>query len=424
MTELREKADTRSGQRAMGALSLCVLLTSVGMSIANVALPALAEAFDATFRQVQWVVVSYLLANMLLVVNVGRLGDVVGRRRLLLAGLLLFGGASVLAGFAPVLAMLDAARAVQGVGAAMMMALAMALVGESVPKERIGGAMGLLGTMSAIGTASGPAFGGFLVSWLGWRAVFFVTAPPALLAYFLARRYLPLDAAPGASRGGLLEMRRALTAPLAASLAMNALVTTVMMATLVVGPFYLVRGLALDLGVVGIVMAVGPAVSALVGVPAGRMVDRFGPSRMVMTGAAGLALGCIALSQAPMAWGVAGYAIPLAILTSQYALFQAANNTAVLKEVPSSRRGLVSGMLNLSRSAGFVAGASLMGSLFASASGAADPAQSSLEDVRLGMSTTFAVAAVFMIAAFMIAARIGKMGSAPLFRHEERHEAQ
>src|SRR5690606_10537730 len=142
-------------------------------------------AFGATFQEVQWVVLAYLLAITALVVGAGRLGDLVGRRRLLLAGLMLFTAASALCGLAPTLGSLIAARAAQGLGAAVMMALTLAFVGETVPKARIGSAMGLLGTMSAIGTALGPSLGGMLIAGPGWRAIFLVNLPLGLLTLYL-----------------------------------------------------------------------------------------------------------------------------------------------------------------------------------------------------------------------------------------------
>lgn len=125
-------------------LALATLLPSLGTSIANVALPALETAFAATFGEVQWVVLSYLLAVTALIVGAGRLGDFVGRRRLLLSGVGIFSLASAAAALAPSLVMLILARAVQGFGAAIMMALAVAAVSDFVPKQRIGSAMGLL----------------------------------------------------------------------------------------------------------------------------------------------------------------------------------------------------------------------------------------------------------------------------------------
>src|SRR5258708_30360078 len=111
---------------ALAGLSLSMLLSSLGTSIANVGLPTFARAFSASFQEVQWVVLAYLLASTTLIVSVGRLGDIIGRRRLLLVGIVLFTVASGLSGAAPTLWLLIAARAAQGLGAAIMMALSMA----------------------------------------------------------------------------------------------------------------------------------------------------------------------------------------------------------------------------------------------------------------------------------------------------------
>ena len=107
---------------ALASLSLSMLLSALGTSIANVGLPTLAQAFNASFQEVQWIVLAYLLAITTLIVSVGRLGDMTGRRRLLLAGIFLFTVASVLCGIASTLWLLIAARAAQGLGAAIMMA--------------------------------------------------------------------------------------------------------------------------------------------------------------------------------------------------------------------------------------------------------------------------------------------------------------
>lgn len=444
----------------LGSLALCMLLPSLGTSIANVALPTLAEAFAASFQQVQWVVLAYLLATTTLIVSAGRLGDIVGRRRLLIAGIGLFTVASILGGMASSLWWLIAARAAQGLGAAVMLALTMAFVGEAVPKPRIGSAMGLLGTMSAAGTALGPSLGGVLIASFGWQAIFLVNVPLGVLALVLALRCLPADnrtsnanhdtrfdnigtlllaltlaayalamtigrgsfgvtniallaaAAIGVALFVRVESRTAsplirLTGfrdpVLSASLAMSALVSTVMMATLVVGPFYLARALGLETFVVGVVMSVGPVIAALTGVPAGSVVDRFGAQRMTIVGLAGLAVGCAALGMTPATLGIAGYVIPTVVVTANYALFQAANNTAVMMDVSADQRGVVSGMLNLSRNLGLITGASVMGAVFAFASHASDFAIARPEAVASGMRVTFAVAAVLVVLALVVA---------------------
>ena len=437
-----------------------MLLSSLGTSIANVGLPTLAQVFNASFQQVQWIVLAYLLAITTLIVSAGRLGDIIGRRRLLLAGILLFTVASVLCGAAPTLWLLIAARAAQGIGAAIMMALTMAFVGETVSKAKTGSAMGLLGTMSAIGTALGPSLGGVLIAGLGWRAIFFVNVPLGILTFVLAYRYLPGDRRamktdrPGFDTMGTLLLALALAAyalamtigrgsfgplnmallvaagvgtglfvlaeartasplirlamfrdpGLSASLATSALVSTVMMATLVVGPFYLTGGLGLDAAVVGMVLSVGPLVTALTGVPAGRIADRFGAQRMTIVGLVGLAAGSFILSMMPATLGIPGYIAPIAVMTAGYALFQTANNTAVMTDIGPDQRGVMSGMLNLSRNLGLITGASAMGAVFALASAtAADITTARPEAVATGMRITFAVGAVLIVAALAIA---------------------
>ncbi|MEA3010723.1 MAG: hypothetical protein QOJ91_2415 [Sphingomonadales bacterium] len=435
-----------------------MLLSSLGTSVANVGLPTFAKTFGASFGQVQWVVLAYLLAVTSLIVGAGRLGDLVGRRRLLLAGIVLFTAASALCGSAPTLWLLVAARAAQGLGASVMMALTMAFVADIVPKGGTGRAMGLLGTMSAVGTALGPSLGGFLIAGPGWRWIFLVNLPLGAAAFLLARRHLPADRAPAgrepfdalgtillagtlcayalamavehgrfgpfnlallavasAGAGLFVVAERRAAAPLirlamlrdpgiAGALAASGLVATVMMATLVVGPFYLARTLGLSPALVGLLLSVGPAVAALTAVPAGGLTDRVGTRRTALAGLAAIAAGCSALALLPAGLGIFGYVAGMVVVTSGYAVFQTANNSAVMADVAPDRRGLVSGLLNLSRNLGLVTGASAMGAVFASASGARDPAAASAASVAAGMHATFAVAAAAILAGLFILA--------------------
>ncbi|MEZ2226466.1 MFS transporter [Microcoleus sp.] len=451
---------TPSVRWALASLSLSMLMPSLDTSIANAGLPTLAQAFTASFQSVQWIVLAYLLAITTLIVSVGRLGDIMGRRRLLLVGICLFTVASLLCGVAPTLWLLIAARAAQGLGAAIMMALTVALVGEIVPKEKTGSAMGLLGTMSAIGTTLGPSLGGLLIAGFGWRTIFLVNVPLGILNFLLAYRYLPVDRrGPKSDRRGSfdhvgtlllaltlaayalamtigrgsfgpLNMALLLAAvfgvglfvlaeakaaspliPLAmfrnpvlsASLVMSTLVSTVMMATLVVGPFYLSRGLGLETALVGLVLSVGPLVAALTGVPAGRIVDRFGAQRMTIIGLVGIAIGSSVLSMMPTRFGIPGYIAPIVIITANYALFQAANNTAIMMDISPDQRGVISGMLSLSRNLGLITGASAMGAVFAIASATIDITTARPDAVATGLRITFAVAAILIVVAIAIA---------------------
>lgn len=470
-----------SARWALASLSLSMLLSSLGTSIANVGLPTLAQAFQASFQQVQWVVLAYLLAITTLIVSVGRFGDLVGRRRLMLGGILLFTVASVLCGIAPTLWLLIAERAVQGLGAAIMMVLTMAMVSEAVPKANTGSAMGLLGTMSAIGTALGPTLGGVLIAGFGWPSLFFINIPLGILTFLLALRYLPHDRlesktvrvgfdAMGAvllslalaafslamtmGRGnfGSLNLALLLAAvvgvglflitesraasplirlavfqnpTLSAGFAMSTLVTTVVMATLVVGPFYLSGALSLDAAHVGLVMSSGPIVAALTGAPSGHLVDRFGSSRMSIVGLTGMLIGSIILPMLPTGLGVPGYVAPLVLITAGYAIFQVANNTAVMTNSRPDQRGVISGLLNLSRNLGLITGASLMGAVFALGAATTNILTAHPESVVTGMRLTFFVAAGLIVVAIAIAAasqalarRVGLQTRKPEVAHD------
>ena len=133
------------------------------------------------------------------------------------------------------------------------------------------------------------------------------------------------------------------------------------------------------------------------------MTDRFGAQRMTVVGLVVAAAGTFVLSALPATLGIAGYIAPNVVITAGYALFQAANNTGVMKDVDQHQRGVVSGLLNLSRNLGLVTGASVMGAVFAFASGASDVAAARPEAVGAGMRFTFAVATLLLGAALVVA---------------------
>ncbi len=401
-----EQAETHASARSISgltiALALSVLLASLGTSIANIALPTLVQAFSAPFAQVQAVVVAYLAALTISVVIAGRLGDYFGLKPMLVSGLAIFAVASVMCAVASSLWLLVGARAVQGIGAAFMMTLAMALMRQTASEARVGRAMGLLGTVSALGTALGPSLGGLLIPVTGWRGVFWVQVPLAVLALVLA--IAMLREAPGKQKtlsAGL--WRSVLNRSLAPNLLVNVLVAAVMMTTLVVGPFYLGLGLGLEEALVGVIMAIGPVISIVSGVPAGRLVDAWGRGRALAVGLALLAAGAFLLAVLPNMIGVAGYVLSIIVLTPGYQLFQAANNTAALAEVPKDRRGTVSGLLALSRNTGLIAGASFMGAVFAYGVGTEDFSYATPVAIATGMQLTFLLAGGMMIVAIGVA---------------------
>ncbi|MCO5081373.1 MAG: MFS transporter [Rhizobiaceae bacterium] len=444
------------------ALSLAMALPSLGTSIANVALPAFAESFMATPQDVQWVVIAYLLAVTTTIVTAGRLGDMFGRRRLLLLGMVVFSAAALLGAFASQLWMLVMTRAMQGLGAAIMMALAVAMVGDLVPAERTGRAMGLLGTMSAAGTALGPSLGGLLISAMGWHAIFAFMAAAGAASWGLARQVLPAEALSrqpasldvtgmvllafslsayalaatmqggiqsammliGLAIGGFIAfliVQSKVTSPLvrldlfsrrslSAGIISLALVSSIMMATLVIAPFYLSDVLQLDALAIGLVMSVGPVVAALVGVPAGRLVDRAGATRVVNGGLIAVAGGSLLMLVLPEMLGTSGYILSLVTITAGYGLFQAGNNTSVMNGTTKEQRGVTSGLLSLGRNVGLISGASTMGTLFVLGSQGVLPVLGQGSDA--GLQLTFAVGALLAGIA-LVASRWGVTGRMP-----------
>lgn len=385
---------------AVLTLALSMMLASLGTSITNVALPTLSIELSAPFQDVQWVVTAYLVTLTLSVVFVGRLGDRFGLKRMLLCGLGLFSATSLLCALAPDLWVLIAARALQGVAAAFLMTLTIALVHETTGANRVGRAMGLLGTMSALGTALGPSLGGFLVSAADWSAVFLALVPFGLLGLVLAWFCLPTGEA-GAPLARI-QFQALRIKGLMPRLAANLLVAAVMMATLVVGPFYLSLGLGLNTTTVGLVMSAGPVIAIFCGIPSGQLVDRFGADRVVLFGLYALTAGSVGLVFLPEFFAIAGYLMAIAILTPGYQLFQAANNTAVMADVTKEQRGVFSGLLGLSRNLGLVAGASGMGAIFAFGSGTTGVVNAAPASIAGGMQLTFALAGGLMILAICL----------------------
>lgn len=441
-------------------LSLAILLSQLGTNIINVALPTLVKSLGVDFGAVQWVVVSYLLVVTALIVGVGRFGDQLGKKRLYLWGLAVFMAASVLCALSTSLLLLIAGRAGQGLGGAILMALSFAFVGEVFPKERTGFAMGVLSTMVSFGIALGPSLGSLALAAFGWQAVFWVNLPFGLLAFLLVPRYLPnaVDApmlpVPAArfdwlgtillastlgayalamtfagkqgfdaplvlqlglgalvglalflavqvkARAPLLKLSMFGNVLLSTSMVMSVLVYAVMMATLVLGPFFLSKALGLDTRIVGLVMTVGPLAAAIMGVPAGTLADRIGARLAMVIGLALFTIGAFAMSWVSRDGGVPIYIVAILFISVGLAFFQTPNNTAVMTDARPEQRGLVSGLLALARNLGLITGASLMGALFASVAG--DTATATPDLVTEAMRFAFRIAASMAAAAFLL----------------------
>ena len=177
-------------------------------TVVNVALPALQRELRASFGDVQWVVEAYVLFLAALLLVGGAAGDRFGRRRVFLIGVALFAAASAWCGLAPSIRQLIAARAIQGVGAALLVPGSLAIISASFDEQSRGKAIGTWSGASALMAALGPVLGGFLIDHFSWRAAFFINVPLALAVLYLAFRHVPESADPDAR--GTIDWKGAL----------------------------------------------------------------------------------------------------------------------------------------------------------------------------------------------------------------------
>jgi MFS family permease len=158
------------------------------------------------------------------------------------------------------------------------------------------------------------------------------------------------------------------------------------------------------------IMSAGPVTVVLTGIPAGRLADRIGARHTALSGLILMLAGCSALWLLPTAAGVAGYLLGIGVTTAGYSLFQTGNNSFVLEQAPAEGRGLVSGLLNLSRNLGLITGASAMASIFAATMASASPVSVPAELVASAMRMTFAAGTVLVLIALAVTAAIPSRG--------------
>lgn len=191
------------GRWVLAATVLGSSMAFIDGTVVNVALPALQRSMGATASQVQWVVEGYALTLAALLLVGGSMGDLYGLRRVFAAGVAVFALASLWCGLAPGMGQLIAARAVQGVGAAMLVPGSLALISASFPPSERGAAIGTWSGFSAMTTAIGPVLGGWLVEHMSWRWAFFLNLPLAGVVMVLLAMRVPRDAGPREGRAGL-----------------------------------------------------------------------------------------------------------------------------------------------------------------------------------------------------------------------------
>ncbi|GAA2981907.1 hypothetical protein C5L28_000980 [Lentilactobacillus parakefiri] len=175
---------------ALSAMGLGVFMGLLDVTVVNVALPTMAKGFNTTFTNLQWVLNAYTLVYAVTLMIMSKLGDMYGRKKIFLWSMILFVIASAINGMAPSLFILDISRGIQAVGGAGMMSLSMALVASNFDGKERGLALGILGSIIGVSSASGPLIGGYLVEHFGWPAIFYVNVPFGILAVILTIFYV------------------------------------------------------------------------------------------------------------------------------------------------------------------------------------------------------------------------------------------
>lgn len=437
-------------------LSLSILVASVDTNIVNIGLPTISISLHAGFSSVQWVTLSYMLAVTALIVGVGRIGDLFGKKRFFNVGLLLFSAASFLCGASVSIGMLIALRALQGVGGAILMALSFALAGDLIPKEKLMGGMAVLTLMMPVGFALGPTVGGLLLGLGSWRWLFFFNVPLGLAALVLSLRFpddradagggrfdwaglfllaatlivytLGITRAEDANSGAevalllagaaagvcffLLRERRA-GSPLvelslfrsgifSASLVVSVLVYAVITGNWLIVPFYLQQAKGFSTLACGLMMTAGPVSCALFTPVSSWMARRFGSYPVMKAGTLVFAAGTFLMSTLNAHTTVPGFILSLVVFNGSLAFFQTPNNAEVISHAPAEKRGVASGLLNLSRTVGQTTGTALMGAIFYCFAGTKTIAAAPPASIVNGIHYAYLIGGFAAVAAFCI----------------------
>ncbi len=456
----------------MTGVGLGVLMGTLDISIVNISLPTLERELNTHFATIQWVVVAYILVLTSLMLGAARIGDIIGPKKVYLAGLTVFTLGSLLCGAASGVEWLIGFRAFQGFGAAMTQAVGVAIVTAVFPPQERGKALGIIGGIVAFGLAAGPAIGGLIIGLAGWRWVFLVNIPVGFIAGYVIWRHVPaLRTGQAGQRfdiaGALLLLvtlvcyalamtmgqHQGFAAPvvfglLAAAIlclslfvfletrvhqpmidltifrdslfSMNLLMcflVFIMNGGVLILPFFLELVMGFSTEKAGLFMMVGPVSMGLVSTWAGTLSDRHGPRLISLLGLLVLIGGCLAVGTLHAGVSGLGYIMRIAPIGIGMGIFQAPNNSAVMGRAPKNRLGVASGLLNLSRTMGNSTGFPLMGALFAAQVAALSglPSGTRLADlpqeaIAGAVAGTYRIAALFGLVVVILAWSALKLG--------------
>jgi EmrB/QacA subfamily drug resistance transporter len=404
----------------MAAVSMGTLLATIDSSIVNVALPTLVRELKTDFSTVQWVVLAYLLTLAVLLLSIGRLADMIGKKRIYTVGFVIFTIGSFLCGLMSNVYFLILFRVVQALGATMIIALGVAIITESFPPKERGRALGIGGTMVSIGIVIGPTLGGLIIDLLSWHWIFYVNIPVGILGILMVIRFVPnikpkgdqrfdflgavtlfisllsfLSALTIGQNSGFNDYRtitlliiwviflglfifietRAEQPMIDLTLFRNALfsinlvtglITFVAIAGMtILMPFFLENVLSYSTRQVGLLMGVIPVLMGVIAPIAGSMSDRFGTRIITFIGLGILLFGYSFLTSLSAQTSTFSFALLLLPIGLGMGTFQSPNNSAIMGTSPPDKLGVVSGMLALTRTLGQSTGIAIIGTIWA-----------------------------------------------------------
>ena len=381
-------------------------MVPINASIINVSLPTISVYFGVGLATVQWVLTSYLITLLGFVLFFSRLGDFWGQERVYLAGLVGFVSTSLLCSLSPSVEALIIFRGLQGLAAAMMISVSMALVRKSFPSHMLGRALGIYAVAIAAGLALGPAIGGIMSGFLGWRSIFLVNLPVGILDFLFCFTILKRSQQspvkwdiPGTvlqfvclfltvytlnmveqasystsiitgsmalfslmlfiyqelrSENPVLDLKLFKKKTFSAfnvSLHFNYLCMYMMFFTV---PFYLQKVLHLDQATTGLVLTASPVIMMTVSPLSGILADKFGSRLPAFIGGVISAVALLSMTQLTASSTAGDVFIRLALLGLGTALFQSPTNQALMSQLPSEKAGVASGILATTRNLGMV----------------------------------------------------------------------
>lgn len=444
------------------AVGMAIFLGTIDGSIVNVALPTLANEFDTSFGVVQWVSLGYLLTQATLTLGFGRFGDMIGKKPIFTTGFAVFTVFSVLAGLAPTIELLIAARVLQAVGAAMIFALGFAITTEAFPPSERGKALGINGTVVSIGIILGPVLGGLIIDATNWRWIFLVNLPIGIIGIITALKFVPNTKPKDAQRfdwigaflffvaflsflgaltygqeagfsdgfvlGGIglavlafavfiwfelrvdepmLDLSLFKHRNFSVNLTTGFLQFVSLSGMLLLLPFYLTSVLGYGIREVGLLLAAVPITLGIVAPFSGTLSDRLGTRPVTVAGLAITTLGFLAsLALFDIDTSAAQFVFAGALIGLGVGVFQSPNNSAILGSVPGSRLGITSGMLTITRIAGSIIGIAVLGTIWATRTtgyaGGGTAESAPAEAQASGLTDTLAVAVVLAFIALSI----------------------